>query len=372
MNTGENLLFLGSHNLAPAQNVRLRPSFQQRVLEKIKLFATAGWPHHFPVVVRALPGMTETVEGVVRYTEIALKGVCATTVDGHHRHEAILMLEHIKVGPNTLAAHSEDNDKWLMPSISLQPDCPDADCRSIAWALTDQQKLSRAINSVDMLHAVNCSIEGRKQKGQRTALADLESEMNLVSLEVVSDVGTKELEKAYLLVKALSRTLDDEATTPLQEVMRLACQNHTAVFKELKQMNGIENNVESSALEDGATCFIPKFGSGKNTGGGFVPIGNKQNILHGKTNVQVAIAIMRWAYAYWIVTGGLYPSRLQYEGLWGGQQATPDAKASSQKQDFLLIKTFSLQAELTPETVMALEVLAFHGKRDQLHDFLLH
>ena len=119
MNTGDNLLFLGSHNLAPAQNVRLRPSFQQRVLEKIRLFATAGWPNHFPVVVRALPGMTETVDGVVRYTETALKGVCATTVDGHHRHEGILMLEQIKVGPNTLAAHSEDNDKWLLAAARV-------------------------------------------------------------------------------------------------------------------------------------------------------------------------------------------------------------------------------------------------------------
>ena len=277
MNTGDNLLFLGSHNLAPAQNVRLRPSFQQRVLEKIKLFATAGWPHHFPVVVRALPGMTETVEGVVRYTEIALKGVCATTVDGHHRHESVLILEDRKVGPNTLVPHSESNDKWPLPAISLRPECPDEACRSIAWALTDHQKFSHGLNTIDILHAINCSVEGRKRKGLITNLADLEAELNQVSLE--QTVATTVLKRAYFMVQVLSQQVEGEGITTLDEVMRLASQNHFAVFCRLREENAVPQAVASNRLEDGAACFIAKIGGGRSTGSGFVPCDDKQSIL---------------------------------------------------------------------------------------------
>jgi hypothetical protein len=50
-------------------------------------------------------------------------------IDGHHRVEAVGLLEGLGYGPNATL----DNARWKLPTIVLKGDYPDEVCRSIAW-----------------------------------------------------------------------------------------------------------------------------------------------------------------------------------------------------------------------------------------------
>ena len=366
---------LFSKNIAPHQGVRLRPSFQQRVLGKVKLLITAGWPAGMVMVVRALPGTTEEKNGEVVFKQDALQGVCSTTVDGHHRHEAVVILEGLGYGPEP--GGEKTWTKWPLGVIPLKEDCPDEDCRAIAWALTDHQKLTHAMNSVDTLHAVSCCVEARKKKQQQTTVEDLEKELNCVTMDE-DKLRENHIQTALDLYRLTTVEPKDGGLTAYQEIMRLSCCNHEAVFNHLKAMNAVLENVKVTGVADAAACFIPKFGSGRTAGGGFVPCGMRQGILvPSKTLPSFTLAMFRRAYGYWITTGGLFLTKKDYEELAGTKLEVNTADrenatkwAKLQLEDYLLI-TNELASHIEPTEVQALEVLAFAGLRLALHEYII-
>ena len=113
-------------NFKPAAGVRIRPSFALRVMEKLTILMQNGWVHHLFVVARypkdrQVHAMTE---GVPWPADVVLD-----IIDGHHRVEAVGLLEGLGYGPEGKISPG----RWILPTVILKAETPDEVCRAIAW-----------------------------------------------------------------------------------------------------------------------------------------------------------------------------------------------------------------------------------------------
>ena len=105
-------------NFEPSPLVRIRPSFYMRVEEKILLLLQQGWPHHLYVVAR-YPTSMEPFEKIRSDADV-LRQLHMVIIDGHHRLEAVGVLQACGYGPDG----TKSNVKWVIPTIVLKADVP--------------------------------------------------------------------------------------------------------------------------------------------------------------------------------------------------------------------------------------------------------
>jgi hypothetical protein len=239
-------------------------------------------------------------------------------IDGHHRLEAVGLLQACGYGPDG----TKNGGTWVIPTIVLKKECPDEICRAIAWALTDHQRFSHAMNTIDTLHAIRCSVEPRLQrKEEATAMiAGVLGELSMVSTDDQT-LHKSTVEQAISFYKCI-RTADNTGETAYDEILTLGCQHHSKVYSAVKALGGTVCRADTvdglpASILDTSSCFLPYFGSGNKRGGGFLPSGSKQSVILQSSKPDEVIALMRRAYAHWLVTGGTYLTKAEWEGLIG-------------------------------------------------------
>jgi hypothetical protein len=274
-------------------------------------------------------------------------------IDGHHRLEAVGLLQACGYGP----VGTKNSATWVIPTIVLKKECPDEICRAIAWALTDHQRFSHAMNTIDTLHAIRCSVEPRLQrKEEATAMiAGVLGELSMVSTDDQT-LHKSTVEQAITFYKCV-RTQNTTGETAYDEVLTLGCQHHSKVYSAVKALGGVVFATDAGdglppALLDSSSCFLPYFGSGNKRGGGFLPSGPKQSVILQSSKPDEVIALMRRAYAHWLVTGGTYLSKIEWEGLIGlGKDKTEKQKLTKWqalcKEDNLFLKEIQQATDLT-------------------------
>ena len=293
-------------NFRSAVNVRIRPSFKPRVLQKVSLLVQQGWLTHEFVVARALPGSTDVVGAKTAFLDTSKE--CLELIDGFHRVEAVGLLEAIGHGPSATV----DGQKWMIPTIVLSENCSDETCRSIAWALTAGQEFSHPMTSIDILHTVNTIALSSPRILTKDALyQELHSNMEGRKDGAISK---DTLNLALRFYKCVSR-LNGEGTSCYMEILRLGCQDHTEVQTSVYDLDKTVLKPDGSRLSPSPSCFLPMWGSGNRAGGGFVPADNKQKILTRTTEPDIMIALYRRAYGEWIMSGGDFMTRDQYQKL---------------------------------------------------------
>jgi hypothetical protein len=366
------------NNFKPSAGVRIRPSFALRVMEKLTILMQHGWLHHLYVIARYPKGreVHKMVEGEPWPADVALD-----IIDGHHRVEAVGLLEGLGYGPEGKISPG----RWILPTVILKAETPDEVCRAIAWGLTDNQRYSHYMTTVDTLHWIRACAEPLLASNvhNNVIVSTTEKELSLVAMEGQDPVLTgKNVENAIAFYKCV-RTVNTSGHSAYDEIMLLASQHHINVFKNVQLLGGkllcsTEENGVPPMLATPASCFLPFFGTGTKAKGGFLPAGDKQSIFIQKTPVDEQIALIQRAYSYWILSGGNFMPRTMWENLVGmdkGKAMDPAAQAKATawqkqcKEDTLTIETLRGDTDLF--VLQAMQVMAFSGQRDVLHSAVL-
>ena len=137
------------------------------------------------------------------------------------------------------------------------------------------------------------------------------------SEEAGTIISLTEVEEAMGLLDSLSKRTD-RGILVYDEVTLIAGRDQHAIYLKLvevtKDMQGMQFNEEAGLLVSGLAgkCFLPDFNSSGKKGrydqskGGWLPTGKKQKVFKKITPASEVLAVMRYAYAYWVVSGGNY------------------------------------------------------------------
>ena len=233
------------HNFVTNPSVRIRPCFKLRVRQKVQLLLQQGWMKLGFVIARLIPNTYSTNGDAIVINDESKP--CLYTIDGYHRLDAVGLLEKEGYGPSIPTGIN--HEKWPISTLVLREGCPDNICRAIAWALTETQKFSHTMTSIDILYAVQTIATHTKDE---ITVEKLVSEFMLPNIVMRKSI----LETALSFFKCIYYRPSNEKS-PYEEIVRLASQNHLEVREHAKEFCGIL--ADSSRLTD--SCFLPMMGS---------------------------------------------------------------------------------------------------------------
>ena len=371
-------------------------------MEKKAILKTCGWGPHYQVVCRALPDSVETgPDGTQRLKPHCFPGHASyipmsvvTPFDAHHRLDAAIELEQEGYGPDSTWRNVVAGD-YDVPAYVLKPECTDETARAIAIAITQNEVATHSSNALGTLHVVRLAKADRDKQGKSVKINDILSYLNSASNseEAGTLISITEVEEALGLLESLSKRTD-RSILVYDEVTLIAGRDQHAIYLKLvevtKDIQGMQFDAEAGLLVTGLAgkCFLPDFKSGKKgrydgSKGGWLPTGRKQKVFGKITPASEVMAVMRYAYAYWVVSGGNYLSKADYEQL-----ITDQTWQSEQDQDMILLreeftKCFDNETALsTPESrkryaehcllAQVMEVLVMARKRTECHAVMEH
>jgi hypothetical protein len=241
-----------------------------------------------------------------------------TPFDAHHRIDGAIELQQEGYGPDSTWRNPIEGD-YEIPAYVLKPECTDETARAIALAITQNEIATHSNNALGTLHVVRLAKADRDKQGKSVKINDILSYLNSASNseEAGTLISITEVGEALGLLESLSKRTD-RSILVYDEVTLIAGRDQHAIYLKLvevtKDMQGMQFNEEAGLLVSGLAgkCFLPDFNSSGKKGrydqskGGWLPTGKKQKVFKKITPASEVLAVMRYAYAYWVVSGGNY------------------------------------------------------------------
>jgi outer membrane biosynthesis protein TonB len=178
------------------------------------------------------------------------------------------------------------------------------------------------------------------------------------------------VQRLIVFIDRLKKKNGDDVSA-FEEVVRLGSLHHLDIFNDLLHLVE-EGNIPPGTVADvfgPGTCFLPMIGSGKLKDGGFLPATAFCTAINKFTKADEWIAMMRRAFARWLLTGGVFCSEKEWSWMADDEGKWQEAQA----EDYLTLAEWSKSIPLdsTGRGILEpLEVLVFAGHRQAAQNCL--
>jgi hypothetical protein len=360
----QSVYLLKASNHVVNEELRTRISSDSRILAKIQLLLEQGWPTCFVAIGRALPNCVEkTANGrqVLKQSCLDAGEECVETADGMHRVAAVRVMELQGCGPG-----DNPSGQWITPTMVLAPETPEAILRGIGYAMTTSHDFTFVQSSIDLLFSFNNTYQQRWDKGESVAAQAIADELTGVAGTSMTASKAKWVHNLMLILR-----VRDEHTqqNSMDEVLRLYKQNHVSIYQSVVKLapglfKEFEDVSSNGLLGKTNACFLPLFGSGNFNTGGYVPGQPTKALgtLSPRSQWSTICALFRFAYSFWILSRGKYPTRDEYLAFLLNTEGH-----AIMHEDVKLIQGELGQAMRHTTLLPAMEVLAMGGKRSELN-----